>query len=141
MQVPQTNGLVRKRPGRIVTRPRTDNHGFYKQPALMNDPTQPAANIRTRSNGYEIQLAVPGMKKDLFEITVKKGILTVKAISDTQVHGKLHKREFDFSNFRRSFRLPDGIDTDQVTATYEDGILRIELPKRPEAGDKQIEIQ
>ncbi|MBC6998300.1 Hsp20/alpha crystallin family protein [Cytophaga sp. FL35] len=96
----------------------------------------PAVNIKDNEKEFELQLAVPGRKKEDFNIEVDNDVLTIS--SDRQHEDEVKesnytRREFTFSSFKRSFTLPETIDSDKINAEYEDGILKFVLPKKEES--------
>jgi HSP20 family protein len=98
--------------------------------------TIPAVNITEKQDRYEISLAAPGMKKDDFDIDVEGNMLTISAETEQQKEEKEQKhtrREFNYTSFSRSFTLPEGVVRDKIDATYENGLLRLMLPKTEEA--------
>ena len=98
--------------------------------------TVPAVNIKELDSQFEIELAVPGMKKDDFEIEVEDGVLSISSTQEEeQVNekGKFTRREFSYSSFRRSFTLPESVDPKKIDATYKEGVLLVLLPKHKEA--------
>src|SRR4051812_36870438 len=83
---------------------------------------QPAVNIAEKDNEYVIELAAPGYKKEDFKINADNGLLTVsaEAKSEQKEDGKHYAcREYSYSSFSRSFRLPDNVKEDNVAAKYE----------------------
>ncbi|GAB4043415.1 Hsp20/alpha crystallin family protein [Spirosoma litoris] len=108
----------------------------------------PAVNIKETSEGYQIDVAAPGLKKDDFSLSLHNGKLTVSTKQQAQheeknEQGQYTQREFSYHAFSRSFWLPDSCDQEQIQARYENGILHIELPKKEEAKPKaptQIQI-
>ena len=98
--------------------------------------TVPAVNIKELDSQFEIELAVPGLKKDDFEIEVEDGVLSISSTQEEeQVNekGKFTRREFSYSSFRRSFTLPDSVNPTKIDATYKEGVLLVLLPKHKEA--------
>ena len=98
--------------------------------------TVPAVNIKELDSQFEIELAVPGMKKDDFEIEVEDGVLSISSTQEEeQVNekGKFTRREFSYSSFRRSFTLPDSVNPTKIDASYKEGVLLVLLPKHKEA--------
>ena len=96
----------------------------------------PAANIVENKNHYEISLASPGMKKDDFKIDVEGNILTISAEMEDKKEErdeKYTRKEYNYSSFSRSFTLPDWVNKDKIDATYENGLLKLVLPKTEEA--------
>jgi HSP20 family protein len=98
--------------------------------------SDPAANIIENPESFQLDLAAPGMKKDDFKIHLENNILTISSeIQDEQLEeGKNYTRkEFSYGSFTRSFTLPKTIDLEKIRADYENGILKVLLPKKEEA--------
>ena len=98
--------------------------------------TVPAVNIIEKEIEYKIEIAVPGMRKDHFEIEMEEGILSISVNQDeekTSEKGKFTRREFSYNSFRRSFTIPESVDPAKIGANYTEGVLFISLPKRKEA--------
>lgn len=95
----------------------------------------PSANIREGEKSFNVDLAVPGMKKDDFQIEVNEDLLSIRSerkSENEEENEKFTKREFNYSSFVRSFRLPENVDAEKIEAKYQDGILRLEIPKTKE---------
>lgn len=102
----------------------------------MRSMKVPAVNITEEKNQYMVSLAAPGLKKDDFKIDVDGNMLTIsseKEESTEEKNKKFTRKEYNFSSFSRSFTLPEEIRKDQIEAKYEDGVLRISLPRKAEA--------
>ncbi len=96
----------------------------------------PSANIIEKSEGFELEIAAPGLKKEDFNINLENSILTISSELEDEKNeeGKNYTRkEFYYGSFSRSFTLPKSIDTDKIKADYIHGILKIDLPKRDQA--------
>lgn len=96
----------------------------------------PAVNIKENEKDFELELAVPGRKKEDFNIEVDSNVLTVSSEikSENEVTDEDYTRkEFGYSSFKRAFTLPETIDEDKINANYSDGILKFVLPKRKES--------
>jgi HSP20 family protein len=96
----------------------------------------PSANIIEKAEGFELEIAAPGFKKDDFRINLDNSILTISTeVEDEKMEeGKNYTRkEFYYGSFSRSFTLPKTINTEKIAASYTDGILRVDLPKKAEA--------
>ena len=104
-----------------------------------------AVNIKENDNGYNLEFNVPGRNKEDFKINVDKGLLTVSydKKEDVEKDVKSIRKEFSFSSFKRSFTLDEKINAEGIEAKYENGILRVSLPKKEEVkiAPKQISIQ
>lgn len=109
---------------------------FATNPAKFN----PAVNISENSKSYELELSVPGMHKKDFEINLDSGELTISAhkVEENEENEKNYtRREFKSASFSRSFVLPEGkVDENKIEASYKDGILKINIPKKEEATPK-----
>jgi HSP20 family protein len=106
----------------------------------------PAVNVSETEAGYHIELAAPGLKKEDFKLNLERNVLNISAeqTTDRQDNQKNYsKREYSYSSFVRSFTLPESADDSGIGASYSDGILRIDIPKREEAKAvrRQIEIK
>ena len=108
--------------------------------------TLPAVNIKENAEEYVLELAIPGMKKSDFNLDVDNKVLSISCELETEDESSNEgytRREFGYSSFKRTFTLPDTVESDKVKATYKDGILNVILPKREEAKQKppkRIEI-
>ena len=98
----------------------------------------PPANIVESKVDFRIEIAAPGYEKSDFAIEFEKNLLTIsldKSV-DASEDEKFNMKEFDFSNFKRSFRINDKINTEKISAIYKNGVLQLALPKREEAIEK-----
>jgi len=103
---------------------------------------RPSVNIFEEDEAFGIELAVPGMHKEDFEIKVEKDQLIIRAkktknAESTDTKTKYRRREFNFNSFSRSFHLSDQIDTEKINAKYENGVLKVVLDKKEEAKEKE----
>jgi HSP20 family protein len=108
-----------------------DNGGFTGR--TMNVP---AVNITEHKDEYMVSLAVPGMKKDDFKIDVDGNMLTIsseKVESKEEKDKKFTRKEYNYASFSRTFTLPEEINKEKIEAMYEDGVLKISLPRKEEA--------
>lgn len=97
----------------------------------------PPVNIKETDNSYEVEMMAPGMKKEDFNIELDNDLLTISSETKTennqQEEGRFTRREFSYSSFRRAFTLPETVKEEDINAAYQDGVLRITLPKKEEA--------
>jgi HSP20 family protein len=106
----------------------------------------PQTNIHETSEAYHLELIVPGRSKEDFKIQVEQGLLTIsfdkKEETNTQDGYKTIRREFEFKSFKRSFSVDDKVDVDGIQAKYENGVLKLLLPKKEESkqNPKQINV-
>ena len=103
----------------------------------------PAVNIAETENEFHIELAVPGLKKEDFKISLDKNVLSVSADKKTEnveVGKKFSKREYSYNSFTRSFTLPEVADAAKIEAEYTDGVLKLNVAKKEEAKVQSREI-
>lgn len=102
--------------------------------------TVPSVNVQETADNYEVALAVPGMNKSDFTVTLDGNLLTISSLKERKEEndsGKYIRREFSYQSFQRSFELPkDVVDDQNINARYEHGILHLTIPKREEAKQK-----
>jgi HSP20 family protein len=92
----------------------------------------PEANIVETQKAYQIELAAPGLDKKDFNIEMKNGMLTISAEKEEETKSEdknYISREFSYSSLYRSFVLPDNLLMDKIDAKYENGVLKLKLPK------------
>ncbi|MDX2133995.1 MAG: Hsp20/alpha crystallin family protein [Saprospiraceae bacterium] len=96
----------------------------------------PAVNVVETDKGFRLELVAPGFEKGDFQIALDKNVLTVSAKKESEneeTTEKYRRREYQFSSFERSFNLPETLDQDSVKATYQNGVLHLELTKKAPA--------
>jgi HSP20 family protein len=101
----------------------------------------PAVNITEQKDDYQVSLAAPGLKKDDFHIDIDGNLLTISSEKEDkkeEKEGRYTRREYSYSSFERSFTLPDEVNKDKIEAHYEDGLLKLVLPKKEEAKKSAI---
>ena len=103
----------------------------------QTDTTLPSVNIKETTDGFEVEVAAPGFEKKDFKLELDNEMLTVssekKLESETREGERFTKHEFSYQSFNRSFALPNSADIEHIGANYENGILRIYIPKKEEA--------
>ena len=125
------------------------NDFFDNDWMMKTNATAPAINVVESDKDYKVEVAAPGMKKEDFNIHLGDNnelIITMEQKNENKEEHKKHlRREFAYSKFQQSFVLPDNIEKEKISASVNDGILTIELPKQaPEEKAKVnrvIEIQ
>jgi HSP20 family protein len=103
----------------------------------------PAVDIYEDEKKVVLKLEVPGIEQKDLDVSVEKNTLTVKGerkFSSEEKEENFHRIERRYGSFFRSFTLPSTVDTEQVQASYNAGVLKLELAKKPEAQPKQIKI-
>ncbi|MEI7013063.1 Hsp20/alpha crystallin family protein [Leptospira licerasiae] len=104
----------------------------------------PAVNVVKTKDGFELDFAAPGLEKGDFKIDLEGDQLTVSAEkkSESKQEDKSYsKREYNYSSFSRTFTLPDNVIKDQISAKYDNGVLKLTIPKKElEAPKKSVKI-
>ena len=102
--------------------------------------TLPSVNIKESADDFELDMAAPGLEKKDFKIEINHGTLTIssekKVENETKTGQQFTRREFSYQSFSRSFTLPETVDGDKISAKYENGILKVSIPKKEEAKPK-----
>ena len=108
----------------------------------------PAVNITENKDEFKVSLAVPGMKKDDFNIDVNANLLTISCEKEEKKEdkeAKFTRKEYNYTSFSRTFTIPDYVNKEKIDARYEDGVLKLSLPKKEEAkkleAKKHIEVK
>ena len=117
--------------------------------------TAPAVNVIETDKEYKVEIAAPGLTRDDFKIDINEdNELTVsmekkvEKNEESEKEGKKHtylRREFSYSSFRQRMILPDNVNVDNIDAKMENGVLTIDIPKKPEEEQRknmrQIDIK
>ena len=125
------------------------NDFFDNDWMMKTNATAPAINVVESDKDYKVEVAAPGMKKEDFNIHLGENnelVITMEQKNENkEEHKKYLRREFAYSKFQQSFILPNDVEKEKISASVNDGILTIELPKHaPEEKAKVnrvIEIQ
>jgi HSP20 family protein len=119
-----------------------DWYDWSNQNFSLTNTTIPAVNIKENENEFEVDMAAPGMEKDDFRLELNNNVLTISSEKQSELHSDKGKNvtrsEFSYQSFSRSFTLPAIVETDGITAKYENGILRVNIPKKEEAKPKPM---
>lgn len=105
-----------------------------KRPAFAT--TLPAVNVKENEDEFGLELAAPGLKKEDFEIKIDQGVLSISTQKKEEQAAKKEgytRKEFSYQSFVRRFTLPEDADEQAISASYEQGVLYITLPKKEEA--------
>ena len=107
----------------------------------FSNSTLPSVNVRETADDFTVEVAAPGMKREDFDIQLHNNVLTIRSESSRQneeeENGRYSRREFSYQSFQRSFNLnQEVVDDEHIAATYEDGILRLSIPKKESAREK-----
>lgn len=121
-----------------------DNERFFDANWLKRVQEMPAVNVVEKEKEFEIQLAAPGLTKKDFNITVENDMLTIaveKEVEKEEKETNFTRREYNYTNFMRSFNLPENVKVEKMDARYENGVLTLLLPKEVTAKVKPKAIE
>lgn len=104
----------------------------------------PALDVEESEDDFTLHIELPGVSPDEVDVSLEENVLTVTGersfYNEKEAEG-FHRVERHFGRFHRAVRLPDRVDPDMVQASYEDGILKIVVPKAPESKPRRIQIE
>jgi HSP20 family protein len=120
-----------------------EQYGGGREEALTSGAFVPPVDIYEDQHGIQLKLEVPGIEEKDLNIHVENNVLTVsgeRKFENEQKEENFHRIERRYGSFSRSFTLPNTVDTDKITADYNNGVLSVRLVKREEAKPKQIKV-
>lgn len=139
-----TSGFIDRFHNEVERMLAREPRGFGDFPALSTAQWLPAVDVEETGDAYRISADVPGMKPEDIDITLEKGVLTLKGERkseyDTDERGVRHV-ERRSGRFLRRFSLPDTADTENVDARVEQGVLRLTITKKAESKPRRIEVK
>ncbi|MCK3779417.1 Hsp20/alpha crystallin family protein [Ensifer sesbaniae] len=120
----------------------------FEMPSLKSEHWQiaPAVDLAEKDKEYEISAELPGLDEKNIEVKVSNGMLTIKGEKKEEKEERAKDyflSERRFGSFQRTFQLPDGVDADKIEATFANGVLKVKLPKTPDAqkSEKKIAVK
>ena len=101
-------------------------------------------NIKETGSGYILEVVAPGFEKTDFKVNIDNNVLTISAekkFEDTLENEKQVRKEYSYRGFKRSFTIDDKIDATAVEASYVNGVLKLNLPKKAEVKEAAKDIK
>jgi len=120
---------------------------FGRTPAAMAATEavwSPLVDVHETKEGFQLQVELPGVKQEDIQVSIVGDTLTLKGERKRETEVKedhYHRIERSYGTFQRSVVLPSVVDPNRVKATYRDGVLQIQLPKKEEAKPKEIKVE
>lgn len=120
---------------------------FLERPrrkAEEGGPWYPSLDVAETKNDMIIKAEIPGMDPKDIDISLSDGVLTIRGEKKQEREEKeedYHLIERNYGSFSRSVQLPKGVQSDKITASYNNGVLKVTLPKSEEAKKKEIKIK
>ncbi len=108
-------------------------HDFFKKRFELGT-SMPAVNMKETDDEYLLEAALPGLKREDIQVDVERGVMTIQSSSKADKEEKdgerVTRKEYSYSSFSRKFTMPENAVEEQITASYENGILNIRIPKK-----------
>jgi HSP20 family protein len=111
---------------------------------LANADWHPVVDISETPEEYLVEAELPGVKREDVRVGVDEGVLTVQGRREPRsdaAQRRYHRRERSHGHFARSFALPEAADVERITASFEDGVLRVSIGKLAERRKRGIEVR
>ena len=115
-----------------------------KQEALRVAEWAPLVDITEDEKEYTIKAELPDLKKDDVKVSVQNDVLSIsgeRKYEKEEKNKKFHRVERAYGSFSRSFTVPEDADSDQVSAEFKDGLLKVHLPKTEKVKPKSVEVK
>lgn len=103
---------------------------------MVPQAKMPLANVSESEKDFQIELAVPGLTRKDFKVEMDNDLLTISAEKEVnseekeKKNGKVTRKEYSYESFNRYFRLPDNCKADKIEAKYDNGVLKVNIPKK-----------
>lgn len=137
------NDLLRERVNRLFEQAFGDVYGGEQGEEVSSRSWTPAVDIAETDEALSLYAELPGLTKEDVEITLEDNVLAIKGerkFEREETKENFHRIERAYGTFHRSFHLPSNVRSDQVEASFRDGVLRIDIPKQEEAKPRKIAI-
>ncbi|GAA6133808.1 Hsp20/alpha crystallin family protein [Oceaniserpentilla sp. 4NH20-0058] len=111
--------------------------------AMKQADWYPSVDVSESDENFHVHADLPGVKKEDMSISVNEGVLTVSGKRESrheETNNKLHRVERSYGSFTRSFTLPDNVNAKSINASFEEGVLNIDIPKSNEEKPKRIQV-
>jgi HSP20 family protein len=112
---------------------------FFQEELTNHTAYRPPVNIHEEADAYHLEIVAPGLSKHDFQVQIDQQVLSVAyekkpSTEEKKIH--VIRREFNLRSFKRTFSLTDKIETENIQASYQNGILSITLPKTAQKENK-----
>lgn len=114
----------------------------FVQEEMQSSAWNPPVDVHEEGEKIVVKVEAPGVDEKDLRVTFEDGMLTISGERqfERREERNYHRIERAYGSFTRSFSLPRSIDASRIAASYRNGVLEIEIPKREESRPKQIEI-
>lgn len=111
---------------------------------LQRETFAPAFDVKETKDAFEFRADVPGIESKDIDVRLTNNRLTISGKREAEKSDKgetYYSYERSYGSFARSFTVPEGVNSDAIQADLKDGVLKIVLPKKPEARPRQVQIK
>ena len=118
--------------------------GWQEESDLVPSAWSPATDIVERNNAFVLKVELPGLSKDDLTVTIQDNMLKIRGEKKQETEEKEpshHRIERSYGAFQRCFTLGQAIRSDEIDASFKDGILTLTVPKAEEAKTKEIDVK
>lgn len=137
------NDLLRERVNRLFEQAFGETYAGSESEEVSSRSWTPAVDIAETEDALTLYAELPGLSKENVEITLEDNVLTIKGerkFEREETKENYHRIERAYGTFHRSFHLPSNVRSDQVEASFKEGVLRVDIPKQEEAKPRKIAI-
>ena len=115
-----------------------------EQEGVFSGNWTPSVDIKETKDAYIVKGELPGVEKDDVDVSIEDNLLVIRGEKKVESAGdedQSHRTECVYGCFERSFSLPKQVDTNKVKASFDKGVLTLDIPKAEEVKPKQIQVQ
>lgn len=105
------------------------NDDLFFIPSIHNNTFTPLSDVIENDDKFEVELMLPAFNKEDFKLEVKDDTLTIEGERKVDEDVKYSAKQSYFGSFKKSYTLPDSVDKDNINASYENGVLKVIVPK------------
>ena len=116
---------------------------FFESASDDHDRWTPSVDIMEKDGNLILRAELPGLDEKEIDLKLEGNILTIKGerkMENEDEKGKYHRIESYYGSFTRSFRLPDTVDYEKISAEYKNGVLKVTIPQKPEVKPREIPV-
>jgi len=120
-----------------------DAFSSREQGDLTAGTWSPSVDIHEKDKELVLTAEIPGVKEEDVDVEIEDNVLTLRGKKEFEKETKeddYHRIERSYGSFYRSFTLPTNVDQDKIEANFDDGLLRITMPKKPELKPKKVNV-
>jgi len=116
---------------------------FFGSTLESRDRWSPSVDIMEKDGNLILRAELPGLTEKDIDLKIEGNILTLKGerkMENEDNKGTYHRLESCYGSFTRSFRLPETVDHEKISAEYKNGVLKVTIPQKPEVKPREIPV-